>query len=169
MTPLGSLVTVSDFRSGIHEPFQLGPQHSNQWVAAPGYSSGQVMAAMEEIQPKCYLRNGIRLSDMSYQEKKAQVDKRLFWHVAVVRVLIRGHVELVIAVQCSPVDSGCSSRSLWGLMLQVRRRVFAQIGLVMLIDSPRERHPDRGICKLERQVKPLIGSSGGFVCDCDRS
>src|SRR6201981_504489 len=74
MTPLGSLVTIKRVS---------GPEYTNRFnlfrsiqingSPAPGFSSGQAMAAMEQVANEVLPAGfGYSWSDMSYQEKKAE-------------------------------------------------------------------------------------------------
>ena len=139
MTPLASLVTIKRVS---------GPEYTNRFnlfrsiqingSPAPGYSSGQAMAAMEavanEVLPAGF---GYAWSDMSYQEKKAEGGQAMvFAHVVRLRVPDFGGTlrKLVVAVQRTPVRTSRGSWSLRGLLLRkFDNNVFAQIGLIMLI------------------------------------
>src|SRR4029453_5803216 len=88
--PLGSLVTIKRVS---------GPEYTNRFnlfrsiqingSPAPGYSSGQAMAAMEEI-AKEVLPSGMDYSwsDMSYQEKKAQGGQALVFGMSFLFVFL---------------------------------------------------------------------------------
>ncbi len=77
MTPLASLVKIKRVS---------GPEYTNRFnlyrsiqingSPAPGYSSGQAMAAMEQVANEVLPAGfGYAWSDMSYQEKKPRVAK----------------------------------------------------------------------------------------------
>ena len=73
MVPLGAVATVKD---------TVGPQYTNRFnvyravqvtgAAAPGYSSGQALDALEDVARQTLPRQfGYDWSDLSYQERKA--------------------------------------------------------------------------------------------------
>src|SRR5690242_1480644 len=72
--PLSSLTKV-EWRNGPEFTMRFNEYRSAQLIgsAAPGYSSGQAMAALEEVFSQTMPREmGYDYKDMSYQEKKAQ-------------------------------------------------------------------------------------------------
>ena len=139
MVPMSALVTLEE---------QLGPQsiaHYNLYrsiqingAAAPGRSSGEAMAAMEEIAervlPKGY---GFEWSGMSYQEKIAGDGQILiFFFVALVVFLVLAAqyeswiLPLMILLSVPIVMIGAmGALKMAGLPLNV----YAQVGLVLLI------------------------------------
>jgi len=139
MVPMSALVTVVD---------QLGPQNISHYnlyrsiqingSAAPGYSSGQSMEAMEEIAarvlPNTY---GYEWSGMSFQEKIAGNGQILvFFFVALVVFLVLSAqyeswiLPLMILLSVPIVMIGAmGALKLVGLPLNV----YAQVGLVLLI------------------------------------
>jgi hydrophobe/amphiphile efflux-1 (HAE1) family protein len=141
MVPLSSLVTVE---------FMTGPQnlaHYNMYRsiqinggAAPGYSSGQAMAAMEEIAEQVLPKDGtfgLDWSGMSYQERlagNAQVLVFTFAIIVVYLVLCAQYeswiLPIMILVSVPLVMLGAMfSLNFTGL----DNNLFAQIGLVLLI------------------------------------
>ena len=139
MVPMSALVTLKE---------QLGPQsisHYNLYrsiqingSAAAGHSSGEAMAAMEEIAesilPKGY---GFEWSGMSYQEKVAGNGQILiFFFVALVVFLVLAAqyeswiLPLMILLSVPIVMIGAmGALKMAGLPLNV----YAQVGLVLLI------------------------------------
>jgi len=139
MTPLGSLVNIKRVS---------GPEYTNRFnlfrsiqingTPAPGYSSGQAMAAMEEI-AKQTLPNGMGYawSDMSYQEKKAAGGQAAVFGMSILFVflILAAMYEswsLPFSVLLSTPVAVMGAFA--GMVLRkFDNNVFAQIGLVMLI------------------------------------
>jgi multidrug efflux pump len=139
MTPLGSLVTIRRVS---------GPEYTNRFnlfrsiqingSPAPGYSSGQAMAAMEEVAAQVLPSNmGYAWSDMSYQERKASGGQAAVFGMSLVFVFL-----ILAALYESwslPFSVLLSTPvavfgAFGGLMLRkFDNNIFAQIGLVMLI------------------------------------
>jgi hydrophobic/amphiphilic exporter-1 (mainly G- bacteria), HAE1 family len=139
MTPLASLVTIKRVS---------GPEYTNRFnlfrsiqingTPAPGYSSGQAMAAMEqvsnEVLPAGY---GYAWSDMSFQEKKAEGGQAMVFGMSIMFVflILAAMYEswsLPFSVLLSVPVAVLGAYA--GLLLRkFDNNVFAQIGLVMLI------------------------------------
>jgi hydrophobic/amphiphilic exporter-1 (mainly G- bacteria), HAE1 family len=139
MTPLASLVSIRRVS---------GPEYTNRFnllrsiqingSPAPGYSSGQAMAAMEqvanEVLPAGY---GQAWSDMSYQEKKASGGQAMvfgmsFLFVFLILAALYESWSLPFSVLLSVPVAVLGAYG--GLLLRkFDNNVFAQIGLVMLI------------------------------------
>lgn len=139
MVPLSAVVKVKEI---------TGPQnitHYNLYrsiqingMAAPGYSSGEAMAAMEELQKKIMPKDyGFEWSGMSLQEKEsgdALVMTFAFVILVVFMVLAAQYeswiLPLMIMIPVPIVMLG----ALTGLnLVGLPMNVFAQIGLVLLI------------------------------------
>jgi len=139
MTPLASLVTVKRVS---------GPEYTNRFnlfrsiqingSPAPGYSSGQAMAAMEQVSAEVLPAGmGYAWSDMSYQEKKAEVGQAIVFGMSIfcVFLILAALYEswsLPFSVLLSVPVAVLGANA--GLLLRkLDNNVFAQIGLVMLI------------------------------------
>ena len=139
MTPLGSLVTIRRV-SGPEYTNRFNLYRSIQINGSParGYSSGQAMAAMEEVTAQVLPSNmGYAWSDMSYQEKKAAGGQAAVFGMSLVFVFL-----ILAALYESwslPFSVLLSTPvavfgAFGGLMLRkFDNNIFAQIGLVMLI------------------------------------
>ena len=139
MTPLGSLVTIRRV-SGPEYTNRFNLYRSIQINGSParGYSSGQAMAAMEEVAAQVLPSNmGYAWSDMSYQEKKAAGGQAAVFGMSLVFVFL-----ILAALYESwslPFSVLLSTPvavfgAFGGLMLRkFDNNIFAQIGLVMLI------------------------------------
>jgi hydrophobic/amphiphilic exporter-1 (mainly G- bacteria), HAE1 family len=139
MTPLASLVTVKRVS---------GPEYTNRFnlfrsiqingSPAPGYSSGQAMAAMEQVATDVLPAGmGYAWSDMSYQEKKAEGGQAIVFGMSIfcVFLILAALYEswsLPFSVLLSVPVAVLGANA--GLLLRkLDNNVFAQIGLVMLI------------------------------------
>ncbi|MEA3373304.1 MAG: efflux RND transporter permease subunit [Campylobacterota bacterium] len=139
MVPLSALITINSIdgpQNITHYNLYRSIQVSG--FAAPGYSSGDAMAAMEETQqrvmPKEY---GFQWSGMSLQEKEAgnAIVMTFVFVIIVVFMVLAAQYEswilpLMIMIPVPLVMLG----ALLGLKLAgLPMNVFAQIGLVLLI------------------------------------
>jgi multidrug efflux pump len=139
MTPLASLVTVKQVS---------GPEYTNRFQmfrtiqingsSAPGYSSGQAMAAMEEVSNEILPSGfGHAWMDMSYQEKKAEGGQAMvfgmsFFFVFLILAALYESWSMPFSVLLSVPVAVLGANA--GLILRkFDSNVFAQIGLVMLI------------------------------------
>jgi hydrophobic/amphiphilic exporter-1 (mainly G- bacteria), HAE1 family len=190
MTPLGSLVTIKRVS---------GPEYTNRFnlfrsiqingSPAPGYSSGQAMAAMEQVSRET-LPNGMDYAwmDMSYQEKKASGGQAAVFGMSIVFVF------LILAAMYEswslPFSVLLSTPvavlgAFGGLMLRkFDNNVFAQIGLVMLIglaaknailivEFAKLEHEQKGkelvAATLEGarlRLRPILMTSFAFILGC---
>jgi hydrophobic/amphiphilic exporter-1 (mainly G- bacteria), HAE1 family len=139
MTPLASLVTVKRVS---------GPEYTNRFnlfrsiqingTPAPGFSSGQAMAAMEQVSNEVLPAGfGYSWSDMSFQEKKAEGGQAMVFGMSIMFVflILAAMYEswsLPFSVLLSVPVAVLGAYA--GLLLRnFDNNVFAQIGLVMLI------------------------------------
>ena len=139
MTPLASLITVKRVS---------GPEYTNRFnlfrsiqingTPAPGYSSGQAMAALEQVSNEVLPAGfGYAWSDMSFQEKKAEGGQAMVFGMSIMFVflILAAMYEswsLPFSVLLSVPVAVLGAYG--GLLLRkFDNNVFAQIGLVMLI------------------------------------
>ncbi len=139
MTPLASLVTIKRVS---------GPEYTNRFnlfrsiqingTPAPGYSSGQAMAAMEQVTNEVLPAGfGYAWSDMSFQEKKAEGGQAIvfvmsFLLVFLILAALYESWSIPFSVLLSVPVAVLGAYG--GLFLRkFDNNVFAQIGLVMLI------------------------------------
>jgi hydrophobic/amphiphilic exporter-1 (mainly G- bacteria), HAE1 family len=139
MTPLASLVSIKRVS---------GPEYTNRFnlfrsiqingSPAPGYSSGQAMAAMEQVANEVLPTGfGYAWSDMSFQEKKAEGGQAMvfgmsFLFVFLILAALYESWSLPFSVLLSVPVAVLGANA--GLLLRkFDNNVFAQIGLVMLI------------------------------------
>jgi len=190
MTPLGSLVTIKRVS---------GPEYTNRFnlfrsiqingSPAPGYSSGQAMAAMEEIAAQV-LPSGMSYewSDMSYQEKKASGGQAMVFGMSLLLVflILAGMYEswsLPFSVLLSTPVAVLGAYS--GLLLRkFDNNVYAQIGLVMLIgltaknailiiEFAKLEHEQKGRELVDAalegarlRLRPILMTSFAFILGC---
>ena len=139
MVPISALVTVKEERAPQNiSHYNLYRSIQINGSAARGHSSGEAMAAMEEIAKRVLPKNyGYEWSGMSYQEKIAGNGQALvFFFVALVVFLVLAAqyeswiLPLMILLSVPVVMIGAiGALRLAGLPLNV----YAQIGLVLLI------------------------------------
>jgi HAE1 family hydrophobic/amphiphilic exporter-1 len=189
MTPLASLVTIKRVS---------GPEYTNRFnlfrsiqingTPAPGYSSGQAMAAMEqvakEVLPSGY---GYAWSDMSYQEKKAEGGQAMvfgmsFIFVFLILAALYESWSLPFSVLLSVPVAVLGAYG--GLLLRkFDNNVFAQIGLVMLIGltaknailivefavlehSKGKNLVDAALEGARLRLRPILMTSFAFILGC---
>jgi HAE1 family hydrophobic/amphiphilic exporter-1 len=139
MTPLATLVSINRVS---------GPEYTNRFnlyrsiqingTPAQGFSSGQAMAAMQEVSADVLSSGfGYAWSDMSYQEKKAEGGQAVvfgmsFLFVFLILVALYESWSLPFSVLLSVPVAVLGAYG--GLLLRhFDNNVFAQIGLIMLI------------------------------------
>ena len=139
MTPLASLVSIKRV-SGPEYTNRFNLYRSIQINGSParGYSSGQAMAAMEQVSREVLPAGfGYAWSDMSYQEKKAEGGQAMvfgmsFLFVFLILAAMYESWSLPFSVLLSVPVAVLGAYG--GLLLRkFDNNVFAQIGLVMLI------------------------------------
>jgi len=139
MTPLASLVTVKRVS---------GPEYTNRFnmfrsiqingSPSPGYSSGEAMAAMEEVAKEVLPAGfGYAWMDMSYQEEKAAGGEAMvfgmsFLFVFLILAALYESWSLPFSVLLS-VPVAVLGANGGVLLRKFDNNVFAQIGLIMLI------------------------------------
>ncbi len=141
MVPMASLATVDKIIGPADLPhYNMYRSITINGVAAPGYSSGQAMAAMKELSDKVLPTDktyGFEWSGMSYQEKLAGNTKIFVFTFAliVVYLVLAAQYEswilpIMILVSVPLVMFGALlAQNMAGL----DNNLFAQIGLVLLI------------------------------------
>ena len=154
MVPLGS-VTRFESRSGPEFTMRFNEYRAAQvnGAAAPGYSAGQAMAALEDVFQKTMPREmGFDYLGMSYQEKKAQEGVpaaaifgfSLLFVFLILAALYESWSLPFSVLLSTPVAVFGAFFVLWlrrtilaaflpGYMVQIESDVYSQIGLVMLI------------------------------------
>ncbi|MGB9243170.1 MAG: multidrug efflux RND transporter permease subunit [Candidatus Acidiferrales bacterium] len=139
MTPLASLVTIKRVSGPEYTTrFNLYRSIQINGSPAPGYSSGQAMAAMEQVANELLPAGfGYAWSDMSYQEKKAEGGQAMvfamsFVFVFLILVALYESWSLPFSVLLSVPVAVLGAYG--GLLLRkFDNNIFAQIGLIMLI------------------------------------
>jgi HAE1 family hydrophobic/amphiphilic exporter-1 len=139
MVPLGSLVQVTEtLGPQVISRYNLYPSASITGQAAPGYSSGQALALMEQmVETKLPPSMGYEWTGVSFQEKKVGSEAMLIFVLALVLVY------LVLAAQYESWTSPAAvilavPLALLGTVGALSMRgldnnVYTQIGIVLLI------------------------------------
>src|SRR5215470_13777443 len=138
MVPLSTLVTISKMSGpNLVTRFNLYNAAEIMGAAAPGYSSGQAIKAIEEVMKAMPSEVGYEWSGLTLQEKKSEGQAPIIFGMAIVFVF------LLLAAQYEswtlPFSVLLATPTvIFGTMLGMLVRhfdlnVYAQIGLVMLI------------------------------------
>jgi len=152
--PLSSVTSIEQ-RSGPEFTMRFNEYRSAQLngAAAPGYSSGQAMAALEEVFAQTMPREmGYDYKDMSFQEKQAQKGVppavvfgfSLLFVFLILAALYESWSLPFSVLLSTPVAVFGAFAVLWlrrvllnaflpSYMVQIESDVYSQIGLVMLI------------------------------------
>jgi hydrophobic/amphiphilic exporter-1 (mainly G- bacteria), HAE1 family len=189
MTPLASLVTIKRVS---------GPEYTNRFnlyrsiqingSPAPGFSSGQAMAAMEQVSQEVLPAGfGYAWSDMSFQEKKAEGGQAMvfamsFVFVFLILVALYESWSLPFSVLLSVPVAVLGAYG--GLLLRkFDNNVFAQIGLIMLIGltaknailivefavlehSKGKQIVDAALEGARLRLRPILMTSFAFILGC---
>jgi len=190
MTPLASMVTVKRVS---------GPEYTNRFnlfrsiqingSPAPGFSSGQAMAAMEQVAAEVLPAGmGYAWSDMSYQEKKAEGGQAIVFGMSIfcVFLILAALYEswsLPFSVLLSVPVAVLGANA--GLLLRkLDNNVFAQIGLVMLIGLTAKnailivefailenKNKNKGLVEAALEgarlrLRPILMTSFAFILGC---
>jgi HAE1 family hydrophobic/amphiphilic exporter-1 len=138
MVPLSTLVTIRDVAGGeLTTRFNLQRSVEVQGAPAPGYTSGQALAALEQVFTETMPKEmGYAYSSMSYQEKIAPPAAPTFiMAIVCVFLLLAALYEswrLPWAVLLgSPLVALGAFFGVW--LMGFDNNVYVQIGLVMLI------------------------------------
>jgi HAE1 family hydrophobic/amphiphilic exporter-1 len=188
MVPLSTLVNASDVRGPeFTTRFNLYRAAEVTGSPAPGYSSGQAMAALEEVAAEVLPSEmGIAWNAMSFQEKRSAGGAAVF-------VLALLMVFLILAAQYESWSLPFSvllgtPLAVFGAFLGLLMRdydlnVFGQIGLVMLIGlaaknailivefAKLEREKGRDIVEAaldgaRLRLRPILMTSFAFILGC---
>jgi HAE1 family hydrophobic/amphiphilic exporter-1 len=189
MVPLSALSTTGPTR---------GPQYTNRFnvyravqvtgAAAPGYSSGQALDALEDVARQTLPREiSYDWADLSYQEKKATGSASTVFGLSLLFVFLvlaalYESWSLPFSVLLSvPIAILGAFLGLWLRKLDLD--VYAQIGLVMLVGlaaknailivefakARREHGKDLIAAALEGarlRLRPILMTSFAFICGC---
>jgi HAE1 family hydrophobic/amphiphilic exporter-1 len=139
MVPLGSIANVQE-QSGPYRVvrYNLFPSAEVQGEAAPGYSSGQAMKAMEDIAARVLPKGmGIEWTDLSYQQKQAGDTGIYVFGLAVLFVfllLAAQYESIVLPLAVILIVPMCLLAAILGInLLGMDNNILTQIGLVVLI------------------------------------
>ncbi len=139
MVPLAAIAEV-DKQSGPYRVvrYNLFPSAEIQGEAAPGYSSGQAIKAMEEISARVLPKGmGIEWTDLSYQQTQAGNTGIYVFGLAVLFVfllLAAQYESVVLPLAVILIVPMCLLAAILGVnLLGMDNNVLTQIGLVVLI------------------------------------
>jgi len=188
MVPLSTLVKISKMSGpNLVTRFNLYNAAELMGAAAPGYSSGQAMKAIEEVMKTMPPETGYEWSGLTLQEKKSEGQATMIFGMAVLFVflLLAAQYEswalpFSVLLATPTVVLG----TFVGLILRhYTLNVYAQIGLVMLIglaaknailivEFAKMRHEEgRGILDAaveasKLRLRPILMTSFAFILGC---
>ncbi len=189
MVPLSALVTIRQTSGAEYtQRFNLYRAAQVTGAAAPGYSSGQAMAALEEVAAKVLPREmGYDWSDLSFQEKRASgTSSRVFvmslLFVFLILAALYESWSLPFSVLLS-VPIAVFGAFLGLLLRKYDFDVYGQIGLVVLIGlaaknailiiefakAEFEREGDLVAAALHGarlRLRPILMTSFAFILGC---
>jgi HAE1 family hydrophobic/amphiphilic exporter-1 len=189
MMPLSALTTIRRTAGPEYtQRFNLFRAAQVNGAAAPGYSSGQALAALEEVARQTLPREmGFDWSDLSYQEKKAEgTTGRVFALSLIFVFLILAALyeswSLPFSVLLS-VPIAVFGAFLGLLLRKFNFDVFGQIGLVVLIGlaaknailivefAKAESEKGRGLAEAALEgarlrLRPILMTSFAFILGC---
>jgi HAE1 family hydrophobic/amphiphilic exporter-1 len=186
MVPLGSIADVQE-QSGPYRVvrYNLFPSAEVQGEAAPGYSSGQAMKAMEDIAARVLPKGvGIEWTDLSYQQKQAGNTGIFVFGLAVLFVfllLAAQYESIVLPLAVILIVPMCLLAAILGInLLGMDNNVLTQIGLVVLIGLAAKNailivefarlgeaegltHRDAAIRAAHQRLRPILMTSIAFI------
>jgi len=188
MVPLSTLVTVSKMSGpNFVTRFNLYLAAEMMGAPAPGYSSAQALAAMEEIMAEMPANVGYEWSGLTLQEKKSEGQAPVIFAMALIFVflLLAAQYEswtLPFAVLLS-VPTVILGTMIGLLLRNFELNVYAQVGLVMLIGLAAKNailivefakmKRDEGMPTLEAalvgaklRLRPILMTSFAFILGC---
>jgi hydrophobic/amphiphilic exporter-1 (mainly G- bacteria), HAE1 family len=188
MIPLSTLVTVGEM-SGPNFVTRFNLYNAAEIIGAPapGYSSSQALAAIEEVMKTMPAEVGYEWSGLTLQEKKSEGQAPLIFGMALLFVflLLAAQYEswslpFAVLLATPTVVLG----SMIGLLLRnFELNVYAQVGLVMLIGLAAKNailivefakmKRDEGVPTLEAAIeaaklrlRPILMTSFAFILGC---
>jgi hydrophobe/amphiphile efflux-1 (HAE1) family protein len=188
MVPLSTLVKVSKMSGpNLVTRFNLYNAAEVMGAAAPGYSSGQAIKAIEEVMAGMPREAGYEWSGLTLQEKKSEGQAPIIFGMAVLFVflLLAAQYEswglpFSVLLATPTVVLG----TLIGMLVRgYELNVYAQIGLVMLIGLSaknailivefakmrrEEGHPilDAAVEGSKLRLRPILMTSFAFILGC---
>ena len=187
MVPLGSVVTLHE-ESGATRVvrYNLFPSADIRGQAAPGYSSGEALAAMEKLAREVLPQGmGVEWTDMAYQEKLAGNTGPLVFALAVVfvfLVLAANYESFSLPLSVILIVPMCLLAAILGVNLRgMDNNILTEVGLVVLValaaknailivEFARQNEENEGMSRFEAAVaagrtrlRPILMTSVAFI------
>jgi len=188
MVPLSTLVKVGKMSGpNFATRFNLYQSAELMGAPAPGYTSTQALAAMEEVMTEMPAEIGYEWSGLTLQEKKSEGQATVIFGMAIVFVflLLAAQYEswslpLAVLLSVPTVILG----TMTGLLLRnYEMNVYAQVGLIMLIGLAAKNailivefakmKRDEGMSTLDAaleasklRLRPILMTSFAFILGC---
>ena len=177
MVPLDNLISVTQTTTPqVISHYNLFRSAEIDGSPAPGYSSGQAIAAMEQLAAKMPQGFSYSWTGLSLEELQAGGTSLILFGLGTLVVYLtlsaqyESFVLPFIVLLAVPMALLGALGAQWIRGLQ--NDVFCQVGLVMLVGSvEQERDSDRGICGAvarARDAAGRIGGTGGDDSICGR-
>ena len=157
MVPIGSIATFRDESGPYRVPrYNLYPAAELQGAAAPGFSSGQAIAAMERIAAEV-LPDGMSLrvdrarlpGDPGRQHRDLRLRASVVFVFLMLAALYESWLLPLAVILIVPM---CLLAAVTGVLLRgLDNNILVQVGFIVLIGPRRqERHPDRRVRQAAR-------------------
>jgi hydrophobe/amphiphile efflux-1 (HAE1) family protein len=184
--PLGSFTTVQDMSGPYRMPrYNIYPAAELDGAAAPGYSQGQAIAAMEKLAAET-LPDGFAFewTTLAFQQIRAGNTAVFAFALGVVfvfLVLAAQYESLTLPLAVILIVPMCLVASITGVILRGQdNNILTQVGFIVLIglaaknailivefakqleDSGRERH-DAAVHAAEMRLRPILMTSLAFI------
>ena len=187
MVPIGSVATLrNDSGPARVVRYNLFPASELQGQAAPGVSSGEALAIMEEMAAKTLPSGfGFEWTDMAYQEKAAGGSAGLIFVLAVVfvfLVLAANYEAFTLPLAVILIVPMCILAAMIGVNLNgLDNNILVQVGLVVLVglaaknailivEFAKQAEDDEGLNRFDaavqaarQRLRPILMTSFAFI------
>ncbi len=187
MVPLGSLVTLHEEAGATRVVrYNLFPSADIRGQASPGYSSGEALAAMEQLARQVLPQGmGFEWTDIAYQQKLAGNTGPLVFMLAVVfvfLVLAATYESFSLPLSVILIVPMCLLAAIVGINIRgMDNNILTEVGLVVLValaaknailivEFARQNEMDHGMSRFDAAVaagrtrlRPILMTSFAFI------